>query len=196
VGLQPNSGQPVRHLRGQQTLDRIVVALLAPAADHVVTLVELRDERRDVRRVVLQVRVQGNDHVAPGVRETRAQGSGLPEVPSETDHADPWIRRLEALEILETAVGAAIVDEDQLVFVPARQRAGDLLVQSRQVLLLVQEGHHHRQLRLLRVIRCLRHILSEPGLFRKSLSYRQKDPPATKVHERIIDYAASAGQLK
>jgi hypothetical protein len=149
--------------------------------------------------IVLEIRVERDDDIAPRAGEPGAQGRGLAEVPAEPDDADPRVRSLKTLQDLEAAVGAAVVDEDQLVLVTARQRAGDLLVQRRQVVLLVQQGHHHRNLRLLLVVRCFCHIPFGHQMLRKPLSYRSGRSGATTEPVRlgrIIGCQASAGQLK
>ena len=93
VVVEPHTGrprdEPVGEEGGNAFRDR-VLAPLPPAADHVeVVPLELLDEERDVGRVVLQVPVRGDDHVAARAVEARREGRGLAEVAPQDDRAQP-----------------------------------------------------------------------------------------------------------
>ena len=69
-----------------------VVAPGLPAGDEVEALVELREELRDLGRVVLQVGVDRHDDLAARLEEAGLERRGLPEVAAQVDHDD--IRQL------------------------------------------------------------------------------------------------------
>ena len=96
VGLQPAvevvqaqagdaAGDPVEDLRRDAPRER-VAPLRLPAADEVEALVELRQQPRDLGRIVLEVGVDRDDDVALGVREPRRERRRLAEVPAQADH--------------------------------------------------------------------------------------------------------------
>jgi hypothetical protein len=106
--------QAVREERRDPLRER-VAPRLAPAAHHVeVFALELRHERGDVGRVVLQVAVGGHHHVAARAVEARREGGGLPEVPAQQHDLHPRVARLELEQALARAVGAAVVDQHDL----------------------------------------------------------------------------------
>ena len=110
--------EPVRHDGREPARQEPVLPVLPPAGDDVVAGVDLGEQGGDVGRIVLEVGVQGDDDVPPGEVEPRGQGGRLAEVPPEPDDADPRIPGPEALQGLERAVRAAVVDEDDLVGLP------------------------------------------------------------------------------
>ena len=73
------------------------------------------DHRRDVARIVLQVAVGGHDEAAARVGEAGGKRRGLPEVAAEADHAQPGVPRLQRRQRVERVVGAAVVDDEDLV---------------------------------------------------------------------------------
>ncbi len=142
-----SSDQPVGDPRGQLAGGGLVLAVLPPAADDVVALVQLVHHPWNVGRVVLKVGVQRDHHVAASEVETGAHRRGLAEVAAETDDLHTPVGLVALAEKLVSAVGAAIVDENDLEVVLARQRFGDLLVKLRKVCLFIEKRNHDRQLR-------------------------------------------------
>src|SRR2546421_441364 len=71
VIVQPDAAdeadEAVGDPRRQLAAEFPVHPVLAPAAHHVATGFQVREELLDVRRIVLQISVHGNDDVAPGV---------------------------------------------------------------------------------------------------------------------------------
>ena len=63
--------QPVGDARRQLAGERRVLAVLAPAGDDVVALLELVEQARDVGRIVLEVGVHRDDDVAARARRSR-----------------------------------------------------------------------------------------------------------------------------
>ena len=101
----------------------------------------------DLRRIVLQVRVEGRHQPAAGLLEAGGQGRGLAVVAAEADRPQPAVPCRQSPEDLEGAVGAAVVDEDHLEGEPQGGEGGlDLLAQRLEALLLVVHGNHHGQI--------------------------------------------------
>ena len=136
--------QPVGDARGQGSIDEPISSFAAPAADDVVALVEARQQRRDIERVVLQVAVERHDDV--GARHVKAgrKRRGLPVVLTKAGH--PEFRECRGLlgEQAKSAVGAAVIDTDELVGDTAciKGRA-DLVEQRQHVVALVEHRHDH-----------------------------------------------------
>ena len=93
--------------------ERIVPARL-PAGHEVEALVELREELRDLGRIVLEVGVDRHDDLAARLEEAGLQRGRLPEVPAQADDHDVRVLVVEPGEDREAAVGRAVVDEDDL----------------------------------------------------------------------------------
>ena len=120
---------------------------LPPPNHDVVALPELGDERGDIRRVILEIRVQRHDHVTSAVLEASAHRRGLSEVPPEANHPYMLVSLSELHEHFKGAIHAAVVHVDHLPAEPhGSDMAGDLGVQLRQVLLLVKDRDDQRQL--------------------------------------------------
>ena len=95
-------------------MHEVVDALLAPAADDVVTLAQLLQEQGNVVGIVLQVAVHGDDVLALGVIEAGGQRRGLPEIAAQLDHHHAAVDGGNLLQHPEGVVAAAVIDEDQL----------------------------------------------------------------------------------
>ena len=93
--------------------DKVIDALLAPAADDVVSLAQLLQEHGNVVRIVLQVAIHGDDVFTFGMIETSRQGGGLPEVAAQFYHYNAPVHRGDLLQHPESIVVAAVVHEDQ-----------------------------------------------------------------------------------
>src|ERR1700693_1637476 len=72
--------QPVGAARRKATQPEIVDAILAPAADDVVTLGNFLEEQRNVGGIVLQVAVHGDDVFAAGMVEAGSEAGGLSKI--------------------------------------------------------------------------------------------------------------------
>ena len=92
VVVEPDPGdagdQPVGDGRGDAAGQETVPPLPPPAADDVIALLDLGDEKRDVVGIVLQVGVQADDDVAAGVVEAGDQGRRLAEIFPQADDLD------------------------------------------------------------------------------------------------------------
>ena len=104
---------------GRQVLGQFVVlAVLFPAGDHIITLLgDHPVHLRDLFRGVLQVRVHRDDHTSLGLGETFVKGGGLAVVAAEGYSFDPLVAFCEFLDLRPRAVGAAVVDEEDFIFI-------------------------------------------------------------------------------
>ena len=133
--------QPVGDHGGQLAVDESVFAVFAPAAHHVEALIHAGQQQRDIRRIILQVGIQGDHNVSAGRMETGAHGGRLAKVAAEPDH--PQVRNTLGLghQFRPRAIRAAVVHQHHLVrAVEGRQRGVQLLAQQVYALLLVEDG--------------------------------------------------------
>ncbi len=118
VGLEVDLGELVEQLvepRGGGELEGgLALALLAHRVDDVGALAPLGDHLGDQLRRVLQVGVDHRDDVADRVLEAGGERGLVAEVAREVHDAHARVGRGDAVEQLGRAVGAAVVDEDQL----------------------------------------------------------------------------------
>jgi hypothetical protein len=80
---------------------------------------QLLNHLRNISGVVLQVTIDGNDYLALRMSKAGAEGGRLAKVPAETDNPYPAIGLVQFGQYTETAIGAAIVYENQLILVSA-----------------------------------------------------------------------------
>ena len=99
----------------RRPLPRRLLALDAPDDDHVVPLVESREQAGERLGRVLQVGVHGQHGVAGDVVERRGERGLVAEVARELDHDESRVVRGRRLEQLLRPVTAAVVHEDHLV---------------------------------------------------------------------------------
>ena len=107
------AGDAVEDAREDAPRERIAPARL-PAGDEVEALVELREQPRNLGRVVLQVAVDRDDGVAVCLVEAGRERGRLAEVAAQADDADVVVGVVESRQRGERAVGRAVVDEDRL----------------------------------------------------------------------------------
>ena len=155
VGLQPavevvqpqareTPGHGVEDPRGDAPGQRIA-ALRLPAGDEVESLLELCEQPRDLRRIVLKIAVDRDDDVALRLRETGLERGRLAEVAPEPNDANVVVCSMQARQRGERAVGRAVVDEDDLPrLVELLERRGKLVVEERDAALLVVYRDDHR----------------------------------------------------
>lgn len=104
--------QAIGQVRGKDSGQPGILAILSPAVDHVVTLIELLHDAGNILRIILEIRVQGNNDFPPGIIKSGGNGSGLPEIANKLQDPNPLIQDSQALEFLGTPIGASIVDEE------------------------------------------------------------------------------------
>src|SRR5499426_740119 len=126
-----------RRKRSQET----VLAVLTPAADHVVTFFELRQKSRDVFRLMLQIAVHGDDHVAFGVIESGGQRRGLAEISAQSDACHARVEGGDLSQNRRRAIGAAVINKDQfIVFAKIFHHFRQTAIKNGQILFFVMKG--------------------------------------------------------
>ena len=114
--------------------DERVLAILAPAADDVVALLDEGDHRGMSRGSFCRSPSDVTTSRPRAWREAGGKRRRLAEIAAEADHAQPRIARLQRGQLLERVVGAAIVDDQQFVAAPVlTQRLGQLVIERLDV---------------------------------------------------------------
>src|SRR3989304_1118113 len=127
---------------------------------------DLGNERGYIGRVVLEIGVHGDNDVAVGEVEPRAQGRRLAEVAPELDDPDVAARFLDFQELFEGAVDRAVVDEDYLPFIREdRDRTLQLGKESFEAFAFVKYGYDYAKIN---------------ALFSWIVHYPQNKPPRAK----------------
>ncbi len=118
---------------------RGILSVAAPAGAHVEALVELRQQHRNVVRVVLQIGIHRNDDLARREVESCLHRGGLAEVAAEVNDLERRLRRRDLVEQRRRVVRAAVVDEYHFPGVrQLRERGDEAIAQPRQALLFVE----------------------------------------------------------
>src|SRR6185437_11678774 len=114
----------------------------------------LREHVRDDLYVILQIRIDADEHVTLHCEESCEQRILMAPVAGELDAADPRVLARESLDQLPRAIAAAIIDEDD----PARgadacppaqalEEIEQALRGHRQHLFLIEARHDDRERR-------------------------------------------------
>ena len=139
--------QAIGQVRGQDAGERGVLAVLSPAVDHVVTLIELLHDAGNILRIILEIRVQGNNDFPPGIIKSGGNGSGLPEIANKLQDPNPLIQGSQALEFLGTPIGASIVDKENFAAgSPGGQTLVETVVQGSEGLEFIKNGNDNGEL--------------------------------------------------
>ncbi len=139
--------QAIGKVRGKPSGEPAILAVLSPAVDHVVTFFELLHDAGDILRIILKIRVQGNDDLSPGIIESGGNGGGLPEVANELQDTHPLIQGGQALEFLGAPIGASIVDEkDFATGFPGDQTLLEAIIKGFESLEFVKNGNDDGEL--------------------------------------------------
>ena len=151
--------QPVAHAVGDAALQplppRVLPVHAIPRHCRSPAPRELGDEGGDVRRIVLEIGVERDDHASSGGAESGGERGRLPRPLGERHDVDLGVIAFQPLEHVERAVGRPIVHGDDLIAgnplrlslrFPVRQGTPDLPHQDRQVLTLVVHRDDERQL--------------------------------------------------
>ena len=123
-----------------------VLAVLLPARDQVVALVELAEQRRDLGRVVLAVAVEGDDDGRRGCARSRQRARPTCRRCGPRSIDDQVVAAGGAVaQVIAGAVGRSVVDEDQFVVRP-RSASGrvDLVDQPGKGTALVEDRDDDR----------------------------------------------------
>ena len=125
-------------MQRQFLLEELVGTRRSPARHGVVAFGELVEEIRDLRRIVLQIAVHGDDDLAAGVVEPGRQGGRLAVVPTQVDADDPWVGLTQLLQDAGRGVAAPVIDKNRLPRLFARlERLRNPPVELPQARLLV-----------------------------------------------------------
>src|SRR5262249_14543526 len=89
--------------------------VLAPPADHIVTFFELRQKSRNIFRLMLQVAVHSDDHLALSVIESGGQRRGLAEITAQSNACHARVERGNLSKDHWRAISAPVIDKDQLI---------------------------------------------------------------------------------
>ncbi len=126
-----------------------ILAILSPAVDHVVTLFELLHDAGNILRIILEIRVQGNNDFPPGIIKSGGNGRGLPKIANKLQDPNPLIQGSQALEFLGTPIGASIVDEENFAAgSPGCQTLVETVVQGSEGLEFIKNGNDNGELKL------------------------------------------------
>src|SRR4051812_2268243 len=91
IVVQGYAGSPgdtaVGDSRWQRAAQERVLPILAPAAHNIIPLVELLQQPWNIGRVVLEIGIDRNHHVAARAREPRRERRRLTEIAPEPHHA-------------------------------------------------------------------------------------------------------------
>jgi hypothetical protein len=137
---------------GLEASEGAVVALLAPAGDHVVggavvTVLEDFEEAGDFFRIVLKIAVDGGDDLPAGGFETGVECSALAPIFYKAQDAKPGVLLLAFCEQRGCLIGAAIVAGD---YFEGAANGGEGLIDARKKrgdhLFFVVDGNHQRQI--------------------------------------------------
>ncbi len=140
--------QAIGQVRGKDSGEPGIFAVLSPAVDHVVTLFELLHDAGDILRIILKIRVQGNDDFPPGIIKSGGNGSGLPEIANELQDTNPPIQGGQALEFLGAPIGASIVDEENFAAgFPGGQALLEAIIKGFESLEFVENGNDDGELK-------------------------------------------------
>ncbi len=139
--------QTIGQVRGEDSGKPGILAVLSPAVDHVETLFELLHDAGDILRIILEIRVQGNDDFPPSIIKPGGNGSGLPKIANKLQDTNPSIQGGQALEFLGAPIGTSIVDEEDFTTgFPGSQASLETIVQRFESLEFVENGNDDGEL--------------------------------------------------
>lgn len=139
--------QTIGQVRGKDSGQPGILAILSPAVDHVVTLFELLHDAGNILRIILEIRVQGNDDFPPSIFKAGGNGSGLPEIANKLQDTNPLIQGSQALEFLGAPIGASIVDEEDFATgFPGDQALFEAIIKGFESLEFVKNGNDDGEL--------------------------------------------------
>jgi len=140
--------QTIGQLRGENSSKPGIFSVLSPAVDHVVTLFELLHDEGNILRIILEIRVQGNNDFSPSIIKSGGNGSGLPEIANKLQDTNSWIQGSQALEFLGASIGASIVDEEDFATgFPGDQTLLETVVQGFESLEFIKNGNDDGELK-------------------------------------------------
>ncbi len=133
--------QPVGAARGKTAQPEVVNAHLAPAADDVVALGNFLEEQRNVRGVVLQIAVHGDDVLAARMIEPGGQCRSLPKIPPQADHRHPAVYAGNLAQQVKRLVRRSVIHQHHFkTFAVGLHHRLQAVVEIGDVFLLVVQG--------------------------------------------------------
>jgi hypothetical protein len=137
-------GRPVEHPREESPRERVVPPRF-PARYEIEPLVELGEQLRNLRGVVLEIGVDRHDDVTVRFEKAGLERRRLAEVPTEVHDHDIGRLGMESLERGHAPVGRPVVHEDDLERLALRlECVRDLAIQRIERLLLVEQRDDDR----------------------------------------------------
>src|SRR5579859_2566598 len=115
VGPTHSRDETIGYPGGQLAAQTRVLAMLAPATDNIVALVQLLQETRNIYRVVLKIAIHENQHLAGAMMNTGRNGGGLPIVTTEPDNVRARVRCCQFAQLLKGIIATAIINVDDFV---------------------------------------------------------------------------------
>ena len=134
--------QPVRRAAGNLPRQPMVAPRHAPAAYQVVALLNSLQEFRNLRGIVLQVAVHGDNHFAAREVEPGLERRRLPEIPPQPHHIHPPVVLENIFEHFVGFVAAAVVHKNNFIgFAQPVHHFRQPHVQRGNVFLFVEERY-------------------------------------------------------
>ena len=141
---QPGN-QPVSDERREPARKEPVLSILAPSADDVEAVLDLRQEKGDIPGAVLEVSVEADDDLSFGVVEASRKSGRLAEILSQPDELDPWLTFLQGLKDGPGVVCAAVIDNDDFEGdVEVLEDREEFFEEGGDVVLFVKNGYDDR----------------------------------------------------
>lgn len=119
----------------------MIQGLLDPD-DDLVSLAPFADHLADDEGRVLQIGVQRDDGIAPGVVKTGDEHRLVAEVPAHQQPVDARVHLMQRTDQRLGSVGAAVVHKENLPGGDLIQRFSHRLQEPRDTLFLVEDRHH------------------------------------------------------
>ena len=92
-----------------------IQALALPSGHQIPAFIELGQKMGNLLGIVLQIGIQGKDHIPLGKLEPALQSRRLAKVAAKLDHPDIGIRRRQFRHHVKARILAAVIDEDDLI---------------------------------------------------------------------------------
>src|SRR5581483_4491490 len=122
---------------------QIIDPALPPAADDVIPLGDFLQKYGNIRRIVLQVTIHGDDVLTAGMIESCGQGGCLAEVTGQANNGHAAIYGSDFAQQREGAVAGAVVNKDDLeAAVISFHDCLELVVKIRDIILLIMQGYN------------------------------------------------------
>ncbi len=140
------ANKPIAQQAGNFANEKVVLPIGSETENGVIALAQLGEQERNIRRIVLQIAVHGDDDVARGPVDARLQRCRLAEVAAQADDLNERIAPRQLLELHKGTIAAAVVHENDFVLKAQRiEDSAQPLMQPGDVVPLVLDRNHHRK---------------------------------------------------